>query len=288
MDILLEAFEAHSIEQFAKKVKYEERFEKEMDEKIDKWNEISKNYAEGKLPSHEQISFMIQEGKVSLDSSLSEEIPYLQGHMDKIKNEYQYHQAMKLFQEVLPRYHQFLEFTKEMYTPIFRKKKKLTSIIERAKRLQEDTKDMSLKLESFLKGDHQFEEEWEKEWKEDKEKLSKIAEKHHQSLPLTEEEIKWLMGFSRYSIEEQMDTGKLFFAHHFERVERENSFREEIDECKKVFYTYKQAIEKIANLYVSIFLITDTLEEVQAISRKAIRRVDWEYYKFQRKWNKSA
>jgi hypothetical protein len=288
MDILLEAFEAHSIEQLARKAKYEGRFEKEMDEKIDKWNEIYKNYEEGKLPSHEQIRFMIQEGKISLDSSLSEEIPYLRGHIDRLKEEHKYYQAIKLFQEILPRYHQFLESVKEMYTPILGKKKKLTSIIERAKHLQEDTKDISLKLEKFLNREHQFEEEWEKEWNEDKKKLTKIEEKHRQSLQLTEEEIKWLMSFSRYSIREQMDTGELFFAHHFKRVERESSFRKEIEECKKVFHTYKQAIEEIANLSVERFFITDTLEKTSIISRKAIHRVDWEYYNLQRKWNKSA
>jgi hypothetical protein len=284
MDIMLEAFEAHSIEQYERKAKYEKRFEEEMEEKVNKWNGIFQRYEQGIFPSHEEISFMIQESNISLDSSYSKDIPYLQDHISRISKEYQFVEAIKNFKEVIPIYHRFLASLYPMYIGMFRKKKKLMKIIEKANQIQNDTKEKSSKLQAFIRYEYTFDEEF----KQNKEKLTSITEKHNQSLSLTEEETKWLIHFSRYSIVEQMDTGELFFAHHFQRVNREQSFRKELEGYKKVFLTYQQAIEKIANLTVEMFMITNTLEKASTISRNAIDMVDWIYQKIQRSWNQSA
>ncbi|WCK57381.1 hypothetical protein PP175_25275 (plasmid) [Aneurinibacillus sp. Ricciae_BoGa-3] len=71
MDIIGEAFGYHSLEQQECKARYEEKRDKDIEEKINQWNRILEQYQKNIQPSHEDLLFMTKQGKFSIDSSLS-------------------------------------------------------------------------------------------------------------------------------------------------------------------------------------------------------------------------
>lgn len=274
MDIVKEAFEAHSIEQEDRKGKYQSLFEQDMKMKFSQWEMVNEKVKGGQKLTDSELSLLIGEIAYLYDSSASEAVPYLQGHMKRMKQKHVDSHAIEIFVEVIRTYFDAMSFIMEKELGIFGRKKVIDSGIEKAKEVIKETEEKANILTLFIKGELNFMEEWEK----DKRKWE-IAD--HQQLinrSFLPKEIDWMLNLSRVSIEEQVTSGKLFFSHHFDRVEKEQNDRKRIENFKKVFMLFQKAFETIATEPIPMLDTGGHLERMKDHLRHARNESDSAYH----------
>lgn len=268
LDIMSEAHEYHSIEQYDRKGKHEKQFLSEMDSKVELWNEISERFQAEKPMLQSDVEFMLQEISFLLNPTLTAHIPYLKGFSEHVKSDDRFAKGIEIFYEVLHVYFEFERFVSYQYLPFFNKNKVLLACFEEAKRVVSVTKEEETKLKMFLEGGYSFEEQWE----EIEEKWENIQPKSSQIQLILPDEMEWLLGTSRYSILEQLDFGDLYFAHHFQRVNRNEYYYSRMDDCKSLFLAFNEAITKLSKMTIADIPLFDKkwiMQEIQETMKNA-------------------
>lgn len=271
LDIMLEAYEAHQIEQFARK-KDEKPFLEEMEKKAEKWNRCKEKYQNKEGLTREDLSFLFNEIPYLYDKSLVNSKPYLKEHFKRIEEENEYVHALGLFRAVIVKYFHVVDYISSQQLGIFNKKKVINSCIEKAKEVLMETNEQTVILEAYMSGGHLFEEEEEVEvtCHEKKQKMEK-------EFSLGDDDIEWLLGNSCISINEQITSGEQYFSHHFDRVSRREFFQKRLRHFKKVFRHYKKAFEEISCKKVYLLDREYLFERIQKLSRVSIQDCYNEY-----------
>lgn len=274
MDIVKEAYEAHSIEQEDRKEKYQNGFEQDMKMKFFQWEMVKEKVTGGQKLTDRELALLIGEIAYLYDSSASEAVPYLQGHAKRMKQKHVDSHAIEIFVEVIRVYFEGMSVILEKELGIFGRKKVIDSAIEKAKEVVQKTEERADILTLFVQNQLDFMEEWEK----DKRKWE-IAD--HQQLinrPFLPKEIDWMLNLSRVSIEEQVASGKLYFSHHFDRVEKEQNDRRRMANFKKVFTLFHKAFETMANQPIPLMDTGGHLERMKEHLRHARQESDSAYH----------
>lgn len=275
MDIIFEAFGYHKIEQCEREAKYKDRFESEMKVKVEVWNGVLSKWMEGEELSLADQAFMAEESLLSSDGQLARIFPYLDGHIERLQKEHDYWQVLQMFQDLIPRQHQFID---SIYSSavLFGKRKKLVEFTKHSTRLDQEAKGLRSKLVRLRKKECLFKDSWNFE----QENLQALIYKLDADIKLSLEEQEELLRLSKLSIMNQMDSGRLFFAHHFDRVKRAEWFMDEIESYMEVFRVYERAISNIANTQpekIKWFDLGYKLESLKEICDSAKCGTIWSY-----------
>jgi hypothetical protein len=258
LDIMFEAYEAHLIEQHARK-KDEKPFLEEVERKALKWDSIKEKRNQEESVSKKDIVFMLEEIPYLFEESLIQAKPYLKNHLERVKKENGYFHAFELFTEVLVKYFDCTDMISYQSLGVFNKKKVIQKCIDKAKDVLKDTKGTSSLLEAYVQ------QEWLKEghsvdysvkWKEQK--------GNHEGM--LEVDLDWLIKTSRLSIQEQIESGQQYFAHHFDRVSRGEFFGKRFYDFRIVYRHFQKAIEEIASQQVFLFDREYVFERIQKLS----------------------
>lgn len=274
MDIKLEAYEAHSIEQQARKEQYLYPFEQDMKNKMERWSEIERKYENKEGVTREELAFLINEIAFLFDSSVSEAVPYLQGHVKRLKVQFLHSQGIQAITEVLAVYFEGSQYIFEKELGIFGRKKIIDSCIDKAKEVLKETEEKANEVTLFIKRDYDYSEKW------DKEKRRWEIVDHQQTINRTflPKEIEWMLQHAKISIEEQVNTGKLYFLHHFDRIEKEKLLEKRIQNFSKVFTLYKEAFENMATEPIGLLDTGGHLEKMKNHLRNAKAKSDSAYH----------
>jgi hypothetical protein len=265
LDITTEAYEAHSIEQQERKEKYLHLFERDMSTKIERWNELSDRLEKKQEIAREDIAFMLHEIAFMFDSSVSEAVSYLHGHIKRLKENHVDSNGIELFVEVVSHYFEGIAFIMEKELSVFGRKKVIDSCIDKAKEVLKDTEEKAHELDLFLQGELDYMETWEK----DRRKWEIFDHQLIIQRPYLPRDIEWIVEYSRISIENQVETGKLYFAHHFDRVEKEEFYRKRMESFSKVYNHYRKALETVATEAIPMLDTGGHLEHMKNHLREA-------------------
>lgn len=237
-----DVYEAYRMEVKIRKEKYQKEFEETMKQKADTWSDIYKRHIKKEHLTNEDYSFMLNEIAYSYNSYYSESIPYLKGHFQRLYNEFINQNRLKAMKSLTEKYFEAVDFIMEKKLAVFGRKKVIDSCIDKAKEVLKETEELFQEATLFINSDYQYEDKWEKE-KRRWEILDHQLTIHR---PYLDRDIKWMIAESRYSIEEQVNTGKLFFMHRMDRLEKERIEEQKVEDFKKVVKTFQVALEKIA------------------------------------------
>lgn len=286
MEIMFEAFECHQIEQNEREFKYKEKYEAEMSVKVEVWNGILSKWVDENELSREDQEFMAEESLLSSDDRLAKLFPYLEGHIERLQKEYDYREVLQRFQNLIPRQRHFID---SIYASIilFGKRKKLVEFTTHSIQLEQESKELHSKLVRIRKYECLFQEKWNIE----QELLKKLVHKLDSDIILSKEEQEDLIRLSKLSIINQMESGRLFFDHHFNRIKRTEWFLNEIESYKKVYRVYERAIANIANTKpekIKWFDLGYTLENLKEICDSAKSDTMWSYRDIKEKIAKAS
>ncbi|WCK57328.1 hypothetical protein PP175_29500 (plasmid) [Aneurinibacillus sp. Ricciae_BoGa-3] len=92
------------------------------------------------------------------------------------------------------------------------------------------------------------------------EQIEQLTKKIEKKWMFSREDEDSLVLLSVTSIEEQIDTAQLFFAHHFQQVEHEQALVKELERYQKVFSTYRRTLKKLVSFEVRSAMVESLLD----------------------------
>jgi len=286
MDIMLEAYEAHGIEQQAR-MKHKKRFHQLMQAKTEYWLSIFKRVKQGEGLNAKEQQFLLREIGYFHDPSLSKSEPFLEEHVKRMEEKRMNQTLLSLYANVVKSYKQALsEIEKQATIPFFSKKKRLTNIIAQSLEILKDT-ESSVDEIAFC---HSNRNAYfgDREWKEQELKWNRNVALMIEERLVDAEENQWLLQMSKSSIHEQIDTGNWYFSHHFDRVREGSETKERIRGLERIFQDYRNALLTISKKNVTFFnkkMLFDLIREIcQDVNWEHRRQYD-SIFLYLDKWN---
>lgn len=128
------------------------------------------------------------------------------------------------------------------------------------------TMEQSAKLDKHADGY----DRWVQETTDTYEYIQGLVQK---GVPLGTEELDFLMRHAAENIYKRAETAEYeFFAHHFERVRRQQKINQEDMRKNKLIDEYSKTLKEIANAYIPVFGARKQLEAVQKDAVESLTR----------------